>query len=455
MTSDSMTNVKPLLAGDSEPASTITAARGARAVCVLAACCSLFICVAALGWWAWRLATGGPGYNSAITVLYAAGHAALAGVGILLSRTDEPYGRLPRGAGLMVGLIFVLTPVLYLELALGLYKPRIPVRETPYESDVEAEWRMKANYVGEYGPVALNTNSEGFRSPEIALAKPANTVRVICLGDSLTFGHGVEERFAYPQILQRLLTARMPERSWEVVNTGVEGYSTFQETAQLRRCMKFQPDLVVVLFCMNDVTEKYVRVRAYGGTGLGYHGVADGAANLLFKAFVAIRPYSSIATFLTPKKDEAERRQAYAVMQLWQEPEAPQILEAWEQAEKELAELAAYCRENDLGFLLAVAPFATQLDAEGTADAPQRRLKEFAARQQIAMIDLWPHMDDHARRIGKKLADFYIDRSHFTEAGNQAIAEIIADQFTAAQTGGTDWATSVQRVIGRAAGQTR
>lgn len=433
----------------------LSAARGARAVFVLIAGCSLVIGVAALGWWVWRLSTADSGYNSALTALYAFIHALIAGIGIWLTREIEPGARNPRGAMALAGIMMILTPVVYAELVMGALFPRVPVRETPYESDAVTEWRMKANYAGEYGPVPLTTNSDGFRSPEIPVEKPTNTARVICLGDSLTFGHGVEERFAYPQMLQRLLAERMPQRKWEVVNTGVEGYSTFQEAEQLRRCMKYKPDLVVLLFCMNDVTEKYIRVRAYGGTGLGYQGVADGAAGLIFKLFVAVRPYSSIARFLTPSRNEAERRQAYAVTRLWQEPEAPQILDAWKQAEKELDELVAYCHAHSMGLLLAVAPFATQLDENARADAPQRRLESFAAARGAAFVDLWPDMEAYAKKTGKRLADWYIDRSHFTEAGNQAIAEMVAERFTQPTRSGEAWMAAVRLAIGNAAGQTQ
>lgn len=427
-------------------------ARGPRAVFVLAGVCSLLICAAAVVWWLWRLATGGPGYNSALTAVYALTHAAVAGYGILLTRTKGAGWMGSRGASWLAGMMLVATPLVYAELALAIVNPRIPTRETPYVPDREAEWRMKANYEGEYTRVPLRTNSEGFRSPEISPVKPEGTVRVICLGDSLTFGHGVEERFAYPRALERVLRERFPQRGWEVVNTGVEGYSTFQETVQLQRCLKYQPDLVVLLFCMNDVTEKYVRVRAFGGTGLGYHGVADGAAGRMFKLLVAARPYSAMAKFLTPTRNQAERRQSYAVMKLWEEPDAPAIQQAWEQTEKELDELVDYCAEHRLGLLLAVAPFATQPEAGAAADAPQRRLERYAARRGVAFVDLWPGLDARARQMGKTLRDLFLDRSHFTETGNQVIADLIAERFALPAAGdGNLWSQVVEDRVGSAA----
>src|SRR6185436_18555330 len=46
-------------------------------------------------------------------------------------------------------------------------------------------------YFHEGNKVEHVTNSAGFRGPEISIAKPENTVRVLFLGDSITFGEGV------------------------------------------------------------------------------------------------------------------------------------------------------------------------------------------------------------------------------------------------------------------------
>ena len=45
-------------------------------------------------------------------------------------------------------------------------------------------------------------NSDGMRDREHAAAKPADTFRIACLGDSVTVGHGVRESATYPCILE-------------------------------------------------------------------------------------------------------------------------------------------------------------------------------------------------------------------------------------------------------------
>jgi len=51
----------------------------------------------------------------------------------------------------------------------------------------------------------VKLNSEGFRSPEFSTAKAPNTLRIVCLGDSWTFGHNADQDKTYPHRLAVLL----------------------------------------------------------------------------------------------------------------------------------------------------------------------------------------------------------------------------------------------------------
>lgn len=101
-------------------------------------------------------------------------------------------------------------------------------------------------------PVARN--SLGFRAPELQTPKPPGTLRVLALGDSLTWGVGVAEEARYTDILAGLLAARVPTAGRvEVVNLGLPGASTVAELGTLRRLGdRVQPDVVVLGFCLND-----------------------------------------------------------------------------------------------------------------------------------------------------------------------------------------------------------
>ena len=64
------------------------------------------------------------------------------------------------------------------------------------------------------------TNSKGFRNTkEFTYQKPANTLRVLSLGDSHTQGHEVRQDLTFSAILERFLNQHNPPA--EVINTGV------------------------------------------------------------------------------------------------------------------------------------------------------------------------------------------------------------------------------------------
>ena len=96
-------------------------------------------------------------------------------------------------------------------------------------------------------------NSQGFRAREFEVPKPRGRVRVVCLGDSWTFGANVDQDQAYPQRLEALLRHAYPGIDVEVLNLGVFGYSSFQGLTLIRRQVEaLEPDVVVIGFAMND-----------------------------------------------------------------------------------------------------------------------------------------------------------------------------------------------------------
>ena len=99
------------------------------------------------------------------------------------------------------------------------------------------------------------TNSRGFRTPEFEDRRAADAIRVVALGDSSTFGWGVEDGETYPAQLRAALAARLgipPERV-EVIDLGVPGYSTFQGLTLLERVgLPLKPDLVIWSYLSND-----------------------------------------------------------------------------------------------------------------------------------------------------------------------------------------------------------
>ncbi|HEY3175092.1 MAG TPA: SGNH/GDSL hydrolase family protein [Candidatus Polarisedimenticolia bacterium] len=99
----------------------------------------------------------------------------------------------------------------------------------------------------------FHTNAKGFNTPDVIYEKPPGTFRIVTLGDSSTFGWGVDTDRIYPHVLRDLLSRRHPGRAIEVVNLGVCGYSSQQGRVLLRReALPYRPDVLVFSYGSND-----------------------------------------------------------------------------------------------------------------------------------------------------------------------------------------------------------
>jgi len=99
----------------------------------------------------------------------------------------------------------------------------------------------------------ISINSDGFRGPEYSITKPANTFRIIMLGDSETFSYMLAWRDTLPMQLENLLNQHPGLLRYEVMNFGVEGYGTFQELEMLKtKGLKYNPDLIILNYVLND-----------------------------------------------------------------------------------------------------------------------------------------------------------------------------------------------------------
>lgn len=99
----------------------------------------------------------------------------------------------------------------------------------------------------------VRLNSEGFRDEELPDEKDPGVLRVVCIGDSWTFGANVGPRDSFPRQLEARLRQALPSRRVEVLNLGVLGYSSHQGLRLLReRVLSLEPDFVTIGFAMND-----------------------------------------------------------------------------------------------------------------------------------------------------------------------------------------------------------
>jgi lysophospholipase L1-like esterase len=119
-----------------------------------------------------------------------------------------------------------------------------------------------------YARAGVHHNAQGFRrETDVALVKPANTVRIFLMGGSAAYG---AESF-YPEIagatpvgdhetithfLEQRLNREFPGRRWEVINAAVKGFLLHEDLGRLISVvLRFHPDAAVFMDGVNDMTQ--------------------------------------------------------------------------------------------------------------------------------------------------------------------------------------------------------
>lgn len=99
--------------------------------------------------------------------------------------------------------------------------------------------------------IDISINSKGLRDREFPYEKPPGTRRILCLGDSFTFGYGVRADETFAKLLERSLNeSDSSNHRWEVLNAGIGSTGTAHQLALYEtECYKYSPDFVVVCFC--------------------------------------------------------------------------------------------------------------------------------------------------------------------------------------------------------------
>lgn len=145
-------------------------------------------------------------------------------------------------------------------LLANLENARLVVPDRPHDpSEVFRE--DKAQRINRVREFYASTNSLGFRSPE--LQEPKSKFRILCIGDSVTFGWGVADDETYPALLQKEFTAV------EVINVGVPALKPEHVLSYVNNFIEtVQPDLVLLAMRPNWMTPNAIQGYAHTATKL-------------------------------------------------------------------------------------------------------------------------------------------------------------------------------------------
>ncbi len=166
-------------------------------------------------------------------------------------------GALPRSLALAAGSFVVL--LLVLELATRLFLPegywRYRDAAADWRLDPEIGWVNRPNLDVEGRDldqiVRFRTNPDGLVPVETRRERKPGVLRIMVFGDSMVVGRSVRREETYTARLE----ARLREGGLEaeVVNAGVQGYSTDQVLLLLERLIPlYRPDIVLYGSTLND-----------------------------------------------------------------------------------------------------------------------------------------------------------------------------------------------------------
>ena len=416
----------------------------ARVTRALLLATGLFLLAAALVYneWILALASGGGLRQLAIDrirttqAVYACGGALLVAASELVRRAPPLRALAKRRAAplTLLVLLAVVGPPLLLDLAL---RPFIEPKTQLFVRDPELGWRLRPGAVAEWGHVRIEVNARGLRGPEVDYARTGDALRILYLGDSVTIGFGIEQvSDTYPYLVAERLEPRLGVRV-ETVNSAVEGWSPWQQLAYLRReGLRYQPDLVLVGFVLNDVTEKLSLAR-FGGSDEGFQLARSARSRLDFwlsHSAIASVAREGIARFRFGEDVfiGAKRYEAAEVRWLAAHARDPRLRQAWRITLANLGGIFDLAEENGVRAALLVFPYAFQLEDPARTGEPQAMLREFAVARGIPHLDLLPALLAAARAApdadGRPdVHALYLDPGHLSPPGLRAAADAIAD----------------------------
>ncbi len=383
-----------------------------------------------------------------------------------------PGALLKRAAAALFG---VLAAVLVAEVGLRWVAPvQLAAEDLRWASHPTAEFRLAPNVeVG--GAFGARINSFGMRGPE---PRPSSEVslRVLCLGDSMTYGPGVREEQTFSAVLGEQARAGRP--GVEVLNAGTPSYGTVRELAWLEDFgPRLEPDVVVLGVCLaNDVTDAirlHERVVIDGrlwradkapatdraarwrsrlnnlhlwrllrrATGRAGDGAAQGVAQS-----APTRGGSGLRA--TAAQAEAARRfRALQAVRLWMyarpDFEEPSIREAYAAQRAALEGVRAWCVERSARLIVVLLPDVLQVDLElfetvlkeadllreqGDLDRPRNHVLDWASEQGVEVLDMTEPLRD---TLENDATPFQFRDIHLSAEGNRLVGAALAERLLA------------------------
>jgi len=252
-------------------------------------------------------------------------------------------------------LLVTIVSIGFLELFCTFFKP-IYIYPADYFDDFvvaddELGYKLANNFKGFYRQdfeLVYSTNSQGLRDREFTSFPDKGTKRVLAIGDSWTFGNGVKLSQTWPKQLKKIFKKKGIKS--EVINTGVNGYSTRIYYRILKKFYHlYHPDIVIVLVFSNDpggdiadTKKRYSIITSNDGWLKKFLKRHSHLAKNLWFAYQAYFPrkYGNFHVTNLTKRDETDT----------------ELNLAYELYRESLVKMKQFCQKNNIFFALTTIP---------------------------------------------------------------------------------------------------
>lgn len=338
------------------------------------------------------------------------------------------------------------------ELGLRLFWPqRSGVTLGMFRPDEAAGFSLRPGYENEVRLPEYRTkiliDDDGYRVPTVAASSAQDPRRLLMIGDSFTFGVGVEARDAFPA---RIEAAHVGAERWRVRNGGVGGYGPLRSARLLgARQAAWEPEVIVhTLFLGNDFEDP--RPADYLEVPQVRHGrLVSAERPRLVEWRLALRVHSHLYAFVRERlfglyvaSGMADRSRYLDAFGLTQWP--ARIADGSQPAAfAAIAEIRDWCAERDIPYLVVLAPPRWQVRDEAweryrrawnlPADAFDRDRVSRVAHAGLRELGIEPVDLRPALRAAEAAGTpcYYDHDGHWTSAGHEVVAGVIARELEA------------------------
>lgn len=270
---------------------------------------------------------------------------------------------------------------------------------------------------------AVRTNSVGIRDSEYPFRAQDNVYRILAIGDSQTFGNGLDLADTWPKQLETILSSAYGHVRFEVLNIGLPASDTWQHEVIFHRMLEhYHPHSVILAMYVNDIVKRHIPSPPRKKSG----------GELATRIIYAMKQSSLLLTLRKAlrlvRQARPSSRQLTRQDRLIRGEQGQDIDDSWHQVEDSLAAMKKTSVEKDFKLLLVSLPRRDQISGHVPADAYNRKIQVIAERQQIRFLNTLAALQLAYSNLGQAL--FIPWDGHNSRAANHVIAQQIAGQIS-------------------------